>query len=76
MPQKSGKYKTLSEAPEGWRTVRAVPLQLFQLNAIVELAELDEASGVPFPVAHGKRRAEFESSHVVVNGQWSPAEVH
>jgi len=68
-----GKYKTISQAPLGWRTVRGVPLQLFQLNDIVERAE---QAADPFPVAHAKLRKEFETSHEIKNGQWSPFDVH
>jgi len=68
-----GKYKTVSEAPVGWRTVRGVPLQLYQLNTIIELAE---QSADPFPVALGKQQADFERTHDIKNGQWAPKEVH
>jgi hypothetical protein len=67
------KYKTMSQAPVGWRTVRGVPLQLFQLNSIIELAEQSDDS---FPAALGKFRAEFERTHVIENGQWAPKEIH
>lgn len=69
----TSKYKTMSEAPVGWRTVRGVPLQLYQLNAIIDKAEQTPGR---FPVTLGQARAEFERSHIVKNGQWVPKEVH
>ena len=73
MTDPTSKYKTMSEAPAAWRTVRGVPLQLYQLNEIVDLAE---QSADLFPVALGKMRAEFEREHDIKNGQWAPKEVH
>ncbi|MEZ0137383.1 MAG: hypothetical protein AB9Q17_02410 [Candidatus Reddybacter sp.] len=73
MTEITDKYKTVSEAPVAWRTVRGVPLQLYQLNDIIVRAE--EAPDL-FPVALGRIRAEFEKSHEIKNGQWSPVEVH
>lgn len=61
------KYQAISEAPVAWRSVRGVPLQVYQLNQIVMEAE---ASDEPFPKALGLSRAAFESTHEVDNGQW------
>lgn len=67
------KYQSISQVPEGWRRVRGIPLQLFQINALVDQAEEDEGE---FPALFGKYRAEFEKTHEIKNGQWVPVEVH
>ncbi|MBL4781657.1 MAG: hypothetical protein JKX92_05390 [Porticoccaceae bacterium] len=71
MSKSPDRYEFISEVPEGRRLVRGIPLQLFQINALVAKAKTDDG---PFPVLFGRYRAEFEKSHHVVNGQWVPLE--
>ena len=67
------KRQVIGQVPEGWRRVRGIQLQIFQINALIDQAEEDEGE---FPVLFGKYRAEFEATHEIKDGQWVPVEVH
>lgn len=66
------KYKSINEAPKGWRSIDGVPLSLDQMNEMIDGVEaVADPSGNDFTAELGIARRAFAATHKKVAGQWT-----
>lgn len=63
-------FSTIHEVPTGFRYLLGAPLNLEQINFIVDRAVVTSSGPADFAAALGNSKHAFSNEHAVVSGVW------